>query len=421
VGDAVQDEIGGHALELIPVHDGGAGVREDGGELQVLVGGGGLQREEEFAEEIGEIVDALLELQFAGVGLGEKHERLDDLAEALDIVHGGLDGFAVFLGGAGVEEGDFELTADAGDGGAEFVGGVDGELAHLFEVVFEAVHHLVEAKDQMLEFIAGAGRGDAELEVVCGDEGGGLGDIVHGLEGAAGQIPTGGADEQQHDGQEQEVDPDAMAEEVVEDIDGGADAEKVILTVLVEAAHADDVAGAAGAGPLDDEGAGGGERLAARLVALRADGAIAVGDLDEGAVGTGEQEDAANPLDGVGFFGVGAVVLPEGSAVRDAEVHADGVPFLHEVVRGVGAEHGLEGVLKEEAGRQHEDAEEPDKAQGEAHAQTAHETPGRACREAGLRRPLERRHGIRLRSARSSVRRPCRRTRAYSRYRGRCG
>lgn len=98
----------------------------------------------------------------------QEEEGLDEAAHALGGVATGLEGFAVFLGGAVALEDALGFGEEDGEGGAELVGGVGGELALALEGGVEALEGVVEDAGELAE-LAGLGDLDALLEVANGD------------------------------------------------------------------------------------------------------------------------------------------------------------------------------------------------------------------------------------------------------------
>lgn len=199
VADGVVEEVEQEAAELFAVAGGGEG----GGKVQFQSDAGTLGEEggvfEGFASDGGKI-DGLAEGRLgAGVEAGEEEEILGDALEAggglLKAEDTGLVGGREI---AGVEEA-VELTAHDGEGRAKLVGGIGGEAAGLGEAGFEAGEHGVEDVGETLEFVAGAGFGDALIKAVDIDGLGGAGEFGDGGEDAAGEPPAadGGEAEEQ--------------------------------------------------------------------------------------------------------------------------------------------------------------------------------------------------------------------------------
>ena len=198
-----------------------------GGEADAGGFGGDLELIDEVFDDLAEIEARFLEDELAGFGLREQEQGADDLREPVDILQGVEHGLAVLIGGLGGEEGDFELAADAGDGSAEFVRDVGGELADLLEAGLEALDHAVEGEDEVVELVAGVAGGNAQAEVGAGDALRGLGDGEHGGEGAAGHEVAEQGTENQRAGDDAGEDPGVA----VQDLDvvgvGGADGDVV--------------------------------------------------------------------------------------------------------------------------------------------------------------------------------------------------
>src|ERR1035441_7221990 len=157
------------ALDLHAIDLGGALGRQLGGEAHAGGFGGDLELVDQVIDHFAEVEARFLEYDLARLGLGEQQQGAHDLAEAIDIGEGVEHGLAVLIGGLGGEESHLELAADGGDGGAQFVGDVGGELAHLLEAGFQALDHAVEGEDEVIELVGGAARGNAHAEIGAGD------------------------------------------------------------------------------------------------------------------------------------------------------------------------------------------------------------------------------------------------------------
>ena len=126
----------------------------------------------------------------AGVEPGEFEQRLGELAHGLGGLEAGAEGLAVFGGGTFAGEGGLGLGDHDGERGAQFMGGVGGELSLLGEGGLEPGEGGVQDGGEPAEFVVGIGEIDAFGEVAGGDAAGGGADGVDGLERAAGEGPA---------------------------------------------------------------------------------------------------------------------------------------------------------------------------------------------------------------------------------------
>ncbi len=109
------------------------------------------------------------------------------------MTRGAVDGGGVDGGVARAGATDFEGGAEAGDGGAEFVGDVGGEGAFAGEGIFETIEEGVEAVDHGEEFGGEAGDVDAGGEVGFGHGFDFSGDGADGADGAVDDGEEGSA------------------------------------------------------------------------------------------------------------------------------------------------------------------------------------------------------------------------------------
>lgn len=118
------------------------------------------------ADEVGEVKGrAEGRVGVSGVEPGEKEQVRGEALQAQGVVVGGVDD-AGPVGGAGVVQGEFEFRAEAGQWGAQFVGGVRGELTLLFDSRLQAVEGRVHGVGEPGDLAPRAGYGDAPVEVV---------------------------------------------------------------------------------------------------------------------------------------------------------------------------------------------------------------------------------------------------------------
>src|SRR5687768_5529667 len=111
-------------------------------------------------------------------------------AHALGSFQAGLDGFAIFVGGARAIEGGLGFGNDDGEGSAKFVGGVSGELFLLCEGGFKTAEGGVEKIGKLAEFAVGVFDADALGKIAAGNLRGGFADVVNRLKSACGQNPS---------------------------------------------------------------------------------------------------------------------------------------------------------------------------------------------------------------------------------------
>lgn len=163
----------------------------DEGDLAFV--GEGADEFDNFVGEVGEVAVFAVEVELAGVDLGEFEEGIDEGAHVLGGVHAGLEGVLVFLGGAFAAECELRFGEDDGDGGSHFVRGIGGETDLVLEGGFEFFEGVVEDGGELAEFAFGFGNLDAAGEVAIGDSVGGVADGFDGLQGAADEE---GADEE---------------------------------------------------------------------------------------------------------------------------------------------------------------------------------------------------------------------------------
>ncbi|OLT33200.1 hypothetical protein BJF79_07930 [Actinomadura sp. CNU-125] len=124
----------------------------------------------------------------AGADAGQEQEIGDDRFEAVGVAEGGGDdGGEVVV--VGVHGGVFEVGAQPGDGGAQFVGGVGGELALAGDGLLEAVEGGVGGAGELGDLVVAGRLGDAAGQVGGGDLGELGADGLDGAEGAADDAP----------------------------------------------------------------------------------------------------------------------------------------------------------------------------------------------------------------------------------------
>ncbi len=131
-----------------------------------------------------------LQRQLAGLGLREQQQRAHDLRQAVDVLERVEHGFAILLGAARRHQCHLQLAADGGDGSAQLMRNVGGELLHLPEGGLQALDHAIEGEDQIVQLIAGVTRGNAQSEVRTGDALRRLRHIAHRSKRAAGHQPA---------------------------------------------------------------------------------------------------------------------------------------------------------------------------------------------------------------------------------------
>ena len=125
-----------------------------------------------------------VELQGAGFGLGQEAQVLDQGDKVGGLLAEGGDG-----GGVGLEESvidGFEVALDVGEGSAEFVGNIGGQVAAELFGGGKVFSHSVEGLAEVAEF-GGAGGGNALGEIALSEALGGGVEGSHGGEDAAGE------------------------------------------------------------------------------------------------------------------------------------------------------------------------------------------------------------------------------------------
>lgn len=177
VGEEVGDDLADAAGVAVDLRGGEVGVDGD-----VFGGGDGLEEVDGFAGGGGEVEGLEIHALGAGVEPGELEERFGEVAHALGGALAGFEGGAIIVGGAFAGEGGLGLREDDGEGSAEFVRGVGGELALLLEGGVEAREGGVENGGEAAEFAFGFGGIDAMGEIAGRDARGGGADAVDWLE-----------------------------------------------------------------------------------------------------------------------------------------------------------------------------------------------------------------------------------------------
>src|ERR1022692_367899 len=148
----------------------------------------------------------------AALAGGQGEQCLDEPLLVSAKGEGLLAGRAQGVGvGVGVGEGDFEEGSQAGEGGAELVGGVGDEVSLGVEGGFKAGEEVVEDVAPIGQLVGGLAEAEALVEVSGGDGPGGGGDGPQGPEESAGDEPAGREGDGDEDGER----------------DGGADEELV--------------------------------------------------------------------------------------------------------------------------------------------------------------------------------------------------
>ena len=234
---------------------------------------------EALLREEGEVGGDALAPVGAGVEPGEFEEGFGEAAHFLGGLFAGAEGVAVFPRGAIAAQGGLGFGEDDGQGGAEFVGGVGGELLLAGEGGVEAGEGGVEDVGQFAEFAVHAGGGDPFGE-------GSFGDAPDGAEGEAGEEPAAAEAEEQHEGAGAGQAPGEAAEAGQVGGDVAADEDAVahfgeVVGLAADAARpmADGGSGPGGRGPGEGRRPGGG--LGEHGAFVAPDGEIASGDFVE--------------------------------------------------------------------------------------------------------------------------------------------
>ncbi len=222
VADGVGEEVGDDLRDLRNVAFDGRG-HEIGFDVDIALGG-------ERSDELDGIFDGLakveggdVEFQAAGVGAGEEEEGFDQALHSAGGFEAGLQGLAVFGGGAIAGEGKLGVGMDDGQRGAKLVGGVGGELDLLGEGAFEAAEGGVEDFGQDGELVGDVFEIDPAGEVAGGDGFGGGADGVDGPDSAAGEKPAAAETDEEDRAAGGGHEPDEAAELVDFGADGPAD------------------------------------------------------------------------------------------------------------------------------------------------------------------------------------------------------
>ncbi len=300
-----------------------------GGETDAGGFGGDLELLHQVIDYFTEIEARFLQHDLPALRLREQQQGAHDLGQAVDILQRVEHGLAILVGGLGGEERDFELAADGGDGRAQFVGNVGGELAHLLEAGLQALDHAVEGENQVVEFVAGIASGDAQAEVGAGDALRGLGDGEHGRERAARHEIAQQRAEQESARDHAGEDPGVRVQGLHVIRVGSADRDVIRRAVLLRiddsAADLDGLAG--GSPPVlpEDSGLGGGYRLQHFLADVGGliDADVVVAGGNGGFVGdgignrvaelVGDQVDLAGVENDGGLVRILGVVIPGGA------------------------------------------------------------------------------------------------------------
>ena len=208
--------------------------------------------------------------------------------------------FAFFLIGGGVKAvpgGKF----DAGERGAELVGGVSGELFLSGEGAFKSGDHLIELGGEAGEFVV-AGDGQALGEVGFVDLLGGGGDVFDGLKGAGSEEHPGGSGEDEGGGDQDEEESRLGLSDALERGEVGGELENGGVAVWAGGRHAEDAEAKAFNGDggelvVSGQGESGG---------LVVPGGEDTGWVDDGSIG-GDEAGASDfvELEGLGVEGVG--------------------------------------------------------------------------------------------------------------------
>ena len=214
-GAVVFERVIGEILQRLLEENGvrmGEDVRGEGGfELDVGCESGAVL--DDVGEDRADIGGRALEEEPAAVGEGQQEKFFEDGLQALDVVEETRVGLLLGRTGGRLAHSLLEFRLEQGEGGLEFVGGIGAEPAGLVKTDFEAVEHRVEHGDETLKLPVLGGGGDALVETGGGDTLGGLGERGDRTEGAGGEPPRAGADDEEDEGQSGEV-AAAEAEEV---------------------------------------------------------------------------------------------------------------------------------------------------------------------------------------------------------------
>jgi hypothetical protein len=120
-----------------------------------------------------------LQCELAAFRARDGQKRGDQPGHAVDVAIQRFECAPVFRLGAGPAEGKIDLAAHEAERGAQFVGGVGGELPLLFEPALDAGKHAVEGLGQPAELVVRQVEREAGVQIGRIDGGGQLGDLAH--------------------------------------------------------------------------------------------------------------------------------------------------------------------------------------------------------------------------------------------------
>ena len=145
----------------------------------------GLRLRFEFQGQVGDVGFGGHD-EVGAFGAGESEQLGDDARHAVELRRRQADGALAFLAGRALEQ--FELPADDGDRGAQFMAGVVDEAALRGVRRFQPVEHPVEGQREFGDVVA-AGHGHPLRQVGVLDAGGDAADLAHGRENLPGYHP----------------------------------------------------------------------------------------------------------------------------------------------------------------------------------------------------------------------------------------
>ena len=157
-------------------------------------------------DEVGEVDWLEGDLVNEVVAAGKGEERVEEGGGGAALSDDLVEVFAVLGVGAFAVEGELRGGEHDGDGGAEVVGGVGGELAEAGDGGFEAGEELVPGYGEVLDLVFGRGDREPRGEIADTNTEGGAGHAVDGLEGVPAKEVADESGEQKQAGHEEKED-----------------------------------------------------------------------------------------------------------------------------------------------------------------------------------------------------------------------